>query len=220
MALRVCAVSTVDQANWRFTRIGGGVASRCRRCGKCRGCEWLAVLHAIRCRLGVRISVGVDANTQVGFTRSILDGLANMVANRLHILQALDGCVEFANDLSDRLHRGGVDLPTFALEQGKQRVGAVVVELGNNVTQGLNESQRHLFGDGEESGHFRPDVREFRLRLEAAQIEVANERFVHIGIAEVGPAPSRENRFVVVDRDRVANLRKLVSVKKIKFGQL
>ncbi len=58
MALMVGAVSTVDQSNWRCTQISGGDAS------KRRGCGWLAVLHAIRYRFGVRISVGVDANTQ------------------------------------------------------------------------------------------------------------------------------------------------------------
>jgi len=59
MALMVRAVSTVDQSNWRCTRISGGDAS------EPRGGGWLAVLHAIRCRFGVRIIVGVDASTQL-----------------------------------------------------------------------------------------------------------------------------------------------------------
>lgn len=59
MALMVRAVSTVDKLNWRCTRISGGDAS------KRRGGGWLAILHAIRCRFGVRISVGVYANTHM-----------------------------------------------------------------------------------------------------------------------------------------------------------
>lgn len=89
--------------------------------------------------------------------RCICDGLANIGADRPDIGQTLDRVVQPFDQFTDRLKACRIDLAAPPLEQGQQRIGAIVLKIGDYIAERLNKREAYLARDGKHPGDHAAD---------------------------------------------------------------